>query len=153
VAVGGSVVRSWPEKCIVEISSRGEIAGTAKCDRDLTESLAWTPPKVPAPYIPPALASHTRNTEDAGVPKDSGQTPGPKLGDPGGLSLFGPAPPFPLESADSEHTYQLLRHLSDRPAMDGVEWHRKCEIVQLDHKGAVLQRLVIYESREMEYAD
>ncbi len=165
VALGeGAVVHSRPRKCTVAFARRGEITGVAKCDYDSSESLSWSPPKVPAPYIPPALANHTRTSERAGDLKGTRQTPEAKLKELGGLSIFGPVPPlplesadsehtYPLESADSEHTYQLLRHLSDRPTADGVEWRRKCEIVQLDSSGVVLQRVVIYDGRRMEYAD
>lgn len=154
VALGeGAVVHSWPRKCTVAFGRRDEIAGVANCDYDSSESLSWSPPKVPAPYIPPALADHTGTRERAGDLRGTPQTPEAKLGELGGLSIFGPVPPLPLESADSEHTYQLLRHLSDRPTADGVEWRRKCEIVQLDSSGVVLQRVVIYDGRRMEYAD
>jgi len=77
-----------------------------------------------------------------------------KLVEPPSLGIFGPdAAPIPLESADPEHSYQLLRHLSHRVVAGGTEWHTKCEIVQIDRAGSILKRLVIYDNRSMEYAD
>jgi hypothetical protein len=64
------------------------------------------------------------------------------------LGIFGPhVAPLPLESLDSEHEYQLLRSVSGRKVKEGLEWHSKSELVQLDVKGAVLQRFVLYERR------
>jgi hypothetical protein len=71
-----------------------------------------------------------------------------------GLSIFGPsAAPIPLESTDPDYRYQLLRHLSHKAVVGGVEWRSTCEIVRLEKNGTILQRLVIYDSRRMEYAD
>jgi hypothetical protein len=54
-----------------------------------------------------------------------------------------------LESLDLEHEYQLLRNLSGRQTKQGWEFHTKSEVVQRDLKGAVLQRLVLYERRDV----
>src|ERR1039458_159184 len=73
---------------------------------------------------------------------------------PASLGIFGPGvAPLPLESLDPEHVYQLLRNLSRRDVKGGWEYHSKSEIVQLDPKGAVLQRFVLYESRTVETGD
>jgi hypothetical protein len=69
---------------------------------------------------------------------------------PIGLGIFGPrVAPLPLESLDLEHEYQLLRNLSGRQTKQGWEFHTKSEVVQRDLKGAVLQRLVLYERRDV----
>jgi hypothetical protein len=73
---------------------------------------------------------------------------------PASLGIFGPhVAPLPLESLDPEHEYQLLRNLSSRKGEEGLEWHSKSELVQLDPKGTVLQRFVLYERRTVEYRD
>ncbi len=96
---------------------------------------------------PPNNADSAECTDD---PKESLA----KLGEPQGLAIFGPnAVPIPLESLDSEHGYQLLRHLSHRGVAGGVEFRSKCEIVQLDKTGTILNRLVIYDNRVVHYAD
>jgi hypothetical protein len=73
---------------------------------------------------------------------------------PANLGIFGPhVAPLPLESLDPEHEYQLLRNLYGRQVEQGREWHSKSELVQLDPKGTVLQRFVLYESRRVETSD
>jgi len=73
---------------------------------------------------------------------------------PSDLGIFGPrVAPLPLESLDPEHEYQLLRNLSGRQGKEGWEWHNKSELVQLDARGTVLQRFVLYESRTVEYKE
>jgi len=73
---------------------------------------------------------------------------------PDNLGIFGPrVAPLRLESLDSEHEYQLLRNASGREVKEGWEWHRKSELIQLDQKGTVLQRFVLYERRTLEYRD
>ena len=77
-----------------------------------------------------------------------------QLGEPQVLWGFAPdAATIPLESDDSEHQYQLRRHFSQRIATGGLESHIKCEIVKIDKKGTIIQRLVIYDYRKMSYAD
>jgi hypothetical protein len=73
---------------------------------------------------------------------------------PASLGIFGPRiAPLPLESLDPEHEYQLLRNLSGRKVKEGWEWHSKSELVQMDPRGTVLQRFVLYERRTVEYRD
>jgi hypothetical protein len=67
---------------------------------------------------------------------------------PPDLGIFGPrVPPLALETFDREHEYQLLRKVSGRKVKEGWEWHSESEVVQLDSKGIVLQRFVLYERR------
>jgi hypothetical protein len=87
-------------------------------------------------------------TEYPGLPWKVAAQDGPA---PADLGIFGPGvAPLPLESLDPEHEYQLLRNLSGRQVKEGWEWHIKSELVQLDQKGTVLQRFVLYESRTVE---
>jgi len=73
---------------------------------------------------------------------------------PADLGIFGPhVAPLPLESLDPEHEYQLLRNLYGKEAKEGWEWHSKSELVQLDPKGTVLQRFMLYERRTVEAGD
>jgi len=72
---------------------------------------------------------------------------------PGDLGIFGRVPALPLESHDPEHEYQLLRNLSGRQTKQGWEFHTKSEVVQRDLKGKVLQRFVLYETREVRTGD
>jgi len=75
-------------------------------------------------------------------------------GEPDSLSIFGPSePPIQLESSDPDHTYELLRHSSNRRVGSATEWHEQCEIVQLDAKGTILKRALIYDNVTMEYPD
>ena len=69
---------------------------------------------------------------------------------PASLSIFGRVAPLPLESLDPEHQYQLLRTVTGGKVKEGWESHIKSELVQLDPKGTVLQRFVLYESRTVE---
>ena len=64
-------------------------------------------------------------------------------------------PPITLESsADTGHVYQLRRHLTQEPiAGRGMNWKTEAEVVELDQKGTVLDRLVIYEYVRFEAAD
>jgi hypothetical protein len=71
--------------------------------------------------------------------------------EPASLSIFGPhVAPLPLESLDPQHQYQLLRTLTGRKVKEGWESHWKSELIQLDQKGAVLQRFVLHERRIVE---
>jgi len=70
------------------------------------------------------------------------------------LSVFGPnESPFPLDSADADHSYQLLRHLSHRSVPGGTEYRSECEVVQIDEKGTISKHLVIYDSRRLDPDD
>jgi hypothetical protein len=69
---------------------------------------------------------------------------------PASLAIFGRVAPLPLESLDPEHQYQLLRTVTGGKVKEGWESHIKSELVQLDPKGTVLQRFVLYESRTVE---
>jgi hypothetical protein len=64
-------------------------------------------------------------------------------------------PPISLESfADAGHVYQLRRHLIQEPiAGGGMNWKTEAEVVELDQKGTVLDRLVIYEYVRFESGD
>lgn len=64
-------------------------------------------------------------------------------------------PPITLESsADTGHVYQLRRHLTQEPiASGGMNWKTEAEVVELDEKGTVLTRLVIYEYVRFESGD
>jgi len=64
-------------------------------------------------------------------------------------------PPIVLESSgDTGHAYQLRRHLTqERIAGRGMNWKTEAEVVELDQKGTVLDRLVIYEYVRFEAAD
>lgn len=64
-------------------------------------------------------------------------------------------PPISLESfADAGHVYQLRRHLIEEPiAGGGMNWKTEAEVVELDQKGTVLDRLVIYEYVRFESGD
>jgi len=74
--------------------------------------------------------------------------------EPPSLALFGPNNPLPVESLDPEHDYKLLRDMSKEESKYGAnEWHIKSELVQLDKRGNVLQRLVLYERRDIEYGE
>jgi hypothetical protein len=73
---------------------------------------------------------------------------------PADLGIFGPKlAPLSLESLDPEHEYELLRSLSWRQTKEGPEVHSKSELVQLDPRGNVLRRVVLYESRRVESGD
>ena len=72
---------------------------------------------------------------------------------PADLGIFGRVAPLPLESLDPEHEYQLLRNVSGGQTKEGLEFHTKSELVQLNPKGTVLQRVVLYESREVASRD
>jgi len=70
---------------------------------------------------------------------------------PANLGMFGPdVAPLRLESPDSEHEYQLLRNASGTKVKEVWESHWKSELIQLDQKGAVLQRFALYERRIVE---
>jgi len=74
--------------------------------------------------------------------------------EPGSLGLFGPdLAPLPLGSLDPEHEYQLLRSLSGRAIEEGWEFHSKSELIQLDLKGNITQRFVLYERRNVEHKE
>ena len=72
---------------------------------------------------------------------------------PGDLGIFGKVAPLPLESSDPEHEYQLVRNVCGRQTKQGWELHTKSEVVQRDLKGKVLQRFVLYETREVRTGD
>jgi len=63
--------------------------------------------------------------------------------------------PIALESsADTGHVYQLRRHLTQEPISGrGMNWKTDAEVVELDRKGTLLDRLVIYEYVRFEAAD
>jgi hypothetical protein len=70
---------------------------------------------------------------------------------PPSLRIFGPnVAPLSLESFDLGHKYELLRNLSGRKVEEGWEWHSTSELVQLDVRGTVLQRFLLYERRTVE---
>jgi hypothetical protein len=70
------------------------------------------------------------------------------------LNIFGPkADPLLVESPDTEHRYRLLRNLAEKPSKQGFEWHIKSELVQIDKKGKVSQRFVLYERTRIEFRD
>jgi len=63
-------------------------------------------------------------------------------------------PPIILESSeDSEHKYQLVRHLIARDRANGREWNSKAEVIQIDRDGTIIKRLVIYEDVRLEVGD
>ena len=73
-------------------------------------------------------------------------------GEPDSVAAFGPdEAPIQLESSDPDHTYELLRHSSNRQIGSAIEWHEKSEIVLLDAKGTILKRLVIWDDSHLEY--
>jgi hypothetical protein len=120
------------------------------CSEDRIEISGWR--KVFTQYvIEIAKSGEIRSlnpTEYPGLPWALAAKDGPA---PGDMGIFGPrVPPLPLESFDPEHEYQLLRNLSGKQVKEGWEWHTKSELVQLDSKGTVLQRFVLYESRTVE---
>ena len=63
-------------------------------------------------------------------------------------------PPIALEApTDPDHVYQLLRHLTQKRVARGGLSKTKAEVVELDQKGTILKRLVIYEYVRFEAAD
>jgi len=77
-------------------------------------------------------------------------------------SKDGPDPPMlgygqprtlPLESSDPDHKYQLVLSESAKRVEEGLETYRKAELIQLDLRGAISQRLLLYERRSVEFAD
>jgi hypothetical protein len=64
-------------------------------------------------------------------------------------------PPITLESsADTGRAYQLRRHLAREPIPGGgMNWTTEAEVVELDQKGTVLDRVVIYEYVRLEPGD
>ena len=73
-------------------------------------------------------------------------------GEPDSVAAFGPdEAPIQLESSDPDHTYELLRQSSNRQIGSAIEWHEKSEIVQLNAKGTILKRLVIWDDSRLEY--
>ncbi len=63
--------------------------------------------------------------------------------------------PITLEApVDTDHVYQLRRHLTQEPiAGGGLNWKTRAEVVELDQKGTTLDRLVIYEYVRFESGD
>jgi hypothetical protein len=120
------------------------------CSEDRIEISGWR--KVFTKYvIEIAKSGEIRSlgpTDYPGLPWSVAAKDGPA---PADLGIFGPrVPPLTLESLDPEHEYQLLRNLSGRQVKEGWERHITSELVQLDPKGTVLQRFVLYESRTVE---
>jgi hypothetical protein len=120
------------------------------CSEDRIEISGWR--KVFTKYvIEIAKSGEIRSlgpTEYPGLPWSVAAKDGPA---PADLGIFGPrVPPLTIESLDPEHEYQLLRNLSGRQVKEGWERHITSELVQLDPKGTVLQRFVLYESRTVE---
>jgi hypothetical protein len=63
-------------------------------------------------------------------------------------------PPITLEApADTDHVYQLRRHLTQKLSARGLDSKTHAEVVELDQKGTILNRLVIYEYVNFEAAD
>jgi hypothetical protein len=100
--------------------------------------------------------------EIAGPPHDAGtadctddldESPAKLRDDPSSLAIFPSTAPIPLESLDPTHKYPLVRHLSQRRVAGAVEFRSKGEIVQLDRRGTILSRLVIYDNRVLHYPD
>jgi hypothetical protein len=65
------------------------------------------------------------------------------------------APPTTLEAPpDTNHMYQLRRHHTQEPiAGGGMNWKTEAEVVELDQKGTILDRLVIYKYVRFESRD
>ena len=123
------------------------------CSEDLIEISGWR--NVFTKYvIEIAKSGELRSvgpTEYPGRQQSEAAKDGPA---PASLGIFGPRiAPLPLESLDPEHEYQLLRNLSGRKVKEGWEWHSKSELVQLDPRGTVSQRFVLYERRAVESRD
>jgi hypothetical protein len=64
-------------------------------------------------------------------------------------------PPITLEApVNTDHVYQLRRHLTQEPiAGGGMNWKTEAAVVELDQKGTVLDRVVIYEYLRFESGD
>ncbi len=71
---------------------------------------------------------------------------------PGSLGLSQPGV-IALGSADPEHKYQLVLSRSEKSVKDGLETTRKAEILQIDSRGNVSQRVFLYEDRNTEVPD
>jgi hypothetical protein len=124
------------------------------CSPDHIEISGWR--KVLTKYViefsPSGKLKTVGPTEYPDVPWSDAAKDGPE---PQSLGLFIPNPdPLLIESLDPEHGYQLLRNSSQEKSKEGWnERHTKSELVRLDRKGNVCQRLVLYERRDIEPRD
>jgi hypothetical protein len=89
-------------------------------------------------------------TEDSGKRWSDAAKEGPA---PVDLGIFGREAPLRLESSDPAHEYQLLRNVFFKQTKLGQEVHTKSELIQLDLKGTVLKRFVLYDWRKLESGD
>jgi len=87
----------------------------------------------------PRITQHIQDANRHFDPSKEGSAPGQL-----GLSRPGP---IPLASSDSEHKYQLVLSFSNHKVTDGVESIRKAELLQIDSRENVSQRVLLYEDR------